>query len=221
MKVWTWIVIGMVVSSPCMADIPPWDGDANTTSVHYSFLTGAIPPVSDTETNPYGSVTPGLLVGALGSGWQDPTLPPEDNQLTRGDGTGAWDIGGLDGLLSFDVPFSDGSLSLYTLELVIDVIAYQSLPKLPTIEVSDSVLDHNIDIILEQPDTLGNWMRQSWVGTVEVASSSSVSIGLTGSSTGSLIDRVSIYTRVIPEPTAISLILLSSGFALVIKRRLS
>ena len=221
MKIWKWIAVGLIglgLLEPCLADIPDWDGDPDTTSVHYSFLTDDDPVLPDTEVNSYGSVGSDLSVSSpFGSGWQDPVL----NQVTRDDGTGAWDVG-PNGYIIFDIPFADGSLSLYTLELVIDVIAYEAISLLPAIEVSGTELEHNLDIITEQADPPGAWMRQSWVGTVEIASSSSVSVKLTGNAgAGSVIDRVSIYTRVIPEPTAISLILLSSGFALVIKRRLS
>ena len=226
MKVWKWIAVisvGLVFSGSCVADVlvPGWDGDADTTSVYYSFQTDTNPPVPDTVTNSYGAVQSQLLPGALSGGWADPTDP---FGLTRADGTGTWNIND-DGYIAYQVPFSDGSLSLYTLELVIDVIAYQGITALPDIAVSGTVLEHDLYQFLEEPDSEfpgANWMHQVWTGTVQVASSSIISVDLTGAaSQGSVLDRVSIYTRVIPEPTAISLILLSSGFALVIKRRLS
>ena len=224
MKVWKWITAGMVggvISGSCIADIlvPDWDGDADTTSVLYSFLTDTNPPVPDTIVNPYGPVVSDLFVVApQGSGWQDPTDP---FMLHRDDGTGAWDVG-PNGFITYDVPFADGSLSLYTLELVIDVIAYQNPSVLPSIEVSGTVLEGDLYSFLEEPDVIGSWMHQVWTGTVQVASSSIISIDITGDAVkGSLIDRVSIYTRVIPEPASISLILMASALLLAFKRRVS
>lgn len=224
MKVWRWVVlIGLAASVTSMGSVfvPDWAGDADATSAYYSFPTAANPLIPDAETNLFGAVQSQLVLGGPnGIGWGDPNDP---FALTRLDDTGTWSIDS-DGYMSFIVPVADGSLSPYTLELVIDVIAYQGITQLPAIEVAGSVIDFGVDQYIEEVDPLfpaASWQHQVWTGTVSIASSSGVSLNINGTAGGSVIDRVSIYTQAIPEPAAISFILLTAGLTLVIKRRFS
>lgn len=219
---WNAVLLGFViVAGNGFSDlvVPDWDGDAGSTSVYFSFPTADNPPVPDTVSNLFGAIQTGLVLGSASGGWADPSVPW---MVHRGDGTGAWNINPPDGSLSIDVPFSDEGLDSYEVRLMIDVVAFVDITKLPEIAVSGSVMESGVYDMLEDPGfNLGEWRQMVWTGTVEVVSSDSLTVNVNGAaSVGSQIDRVAVFTQVVPEPAAISLIVLASGILLAIKRRM-
>ncbi|VGO22243.1 hypothetical protein [Pontiella sulfatireligans] len=225
MKAWKYSVVmlaGLFAGETGFSDlsVPSWAGNENTTSVAYSFITDVNPPVADEVSNPYGVVQTSLLPGTASAGWHDPAVPWE---VTRADGSGAWNIN-PDGYIRTAVPFSDESLDSYTVELWIDVVAFVDITKLPEINVSGgTVTDFNIDDFFEQDGLkIGEWRQMVWTGTIEVVGSNSLTVDIVGAPTwGSQIDRVAIYTQAIPEPAVLSLIIVFAGAALVGRRLLS
>jgi hypothetical protein len=211
----------VILSSLCVNGAvlaPTWDGDVDTTRTVYSFGSNENPAVPDSATfsNPYGTPSSLINTGTFGEGWQI------DTDLNI-DETGYWGIDDT-GFMVFTVPFAESGDGPYTVEFMLDVIGYQDsfLNGLPLLSLESDVVSENIDTydLLIQPDQWGNWSHQVMTGTVTVASSSSLEFKLqapTGRSTP--IQNVAIYTRAIPEPAAISLILAASGALLFLRRR--
>lgn len=198
--------------------VPDWAGDEGTTSNLHDFATSDLVTGAAAELNPNGTsvATVSLGSGAAG-GWQDPTTPWIST--TRAN-SGAWNIND-DGFIQIDIPVWDGTSAPYELELWIDTIAFVGLTTLPEVEVSPAtpVLDFGTSVELEETAALGEWNHLVWTGTVTVASSSPVSIKLNGTSGTSNIDRIAVYSRAIPEPAVITLILGAGGSLLFLKRR--
>ncbi len=226
MKTWKWmgiLLLGCFTGERGMSSIvvPDWDGEANTTSVYYSFPTGENPPVATAMANAYGPVQTLILPGTASSGWNDPTNP---FHVTRGDGTGAWNIN-PDGYITSVVPFASSGAGSSIVEVWVDVIGYYGITLMPGIQVSGTASNVVVSEFLEELDPLfpgAEWRHKLWKGMVEVTGANSVTVTLTGAPRwGSHIDRIAIYTQAIPEPAVISLVLAFSGLTLFVKRRLS
>ena len=210
------ILLGALIAGPAISDVlvPSWGSDAETSSVLYKFTDDSTTPVADEESNPNGTGSALIDEGTgAAAGW----VPAVPLFGARGD-SGYWNIND-DGYIQINVPVADGSLISYELELWIDAISFVDLTTLPDIEVNAPVVESNTyDEFLEAP-TLGEWRHVMWTGIVSVASAADISIDILGTSGSSQIDRVAVYSRIIPEPAVITLILGSSTLLLVIRRR--
>jgi hypothetical protein len=215
------LIFSAPLSQAAAIAAPAWEGDVNTTSALYNFPTDNRTSDPDEFSNPYG--TPVLLVEDVtppGSGWQNPD-PNVPNQSIREDGEGgAWDLG-PSGQMTFGVPIGN-SLGLSPMDLEIHVsFVWQELFG-PESEPGFSLTSGNptfetIDRFTVVNETIGDWEATVWQATFENFSEEELTLVFEGDSNGSVLEQVSIQTRVVPEPSA--LVLIFAGLGAFVFRR--
>lgn len=200
---------------------PTWEGDPLTTSALYNFTTDDRTAAPDEFTNPYG--TPSLLVEDVtppGSGWQDPN---EEFQSVRAAGEGgAWDLG-PSGKMTFTVPVSN-PLGLSSMDLEIHVaFAWQETfgpDSEPTFSLtSGSPTSQEIERFTLENDFIGDWIGTVWQASFEDFTDDQITLVFDGDALGSVLEQVSIQTRIIPEPSSLVFLGLGLGSALLRRNR--
>ena len=222
-----WIIVltlGMAAGVSAAITPPSWVNDSGVISVTYRFETPDNEPAPSESTNLVS--TPYMLVDKVtlaSAGWMDlPNLIPDDPHMNRENG-GVWELGET-GYMDLLLPLIQTPEPEMFAEFYIEVIAGTGLHSMPVVTVDNAIGFSSAQEVIEF-DPLGqwDWSQQVSTGTVSLVSATGLSFRATcpdATSYGdsSAIDQVVVYTRVIPEPTSLTLIGMSVLLALLGRR---
>ncbi|MHC4755283.1 MAG: PEP-CTERM sorting domain-containing protein [Planctomycetota bacterium] len=195
--------------------VPDWRKLEGATYQEWSFDTESANPVlPEDELNNYGQPTADITVTDFGSGWLDVLLG-------LGTQTGVWDIGPA-GSIVIDLPTQVTPPGNYT-EVWIQVVYFEDpgFFLAPDISMLAGQLqaDQTQTQLVESTIPSGNWILQKSVWYLDLTTpieQITISADLNYSS---IIDKVIIDARVVPEPATVGLLLFGSVIMLAKKRR--
>lgn len=200
--------------------LPAWSGEQRTTSATFDFTTSSETASPETSSNPYGN--PSLLVEnemTYGAGWMDPA---NAFHLTRGLGSGAWDLG-KNGKLSIMIPIADSGNSLpKNVDFVLDLVWYQGPMGMPGYSINGlapAITDSFQELV--ELDAAGSWQRTIWTASFENITADTITLEIFAPSNGAVIDSVGLRTRfsVIPEPGSVLLVGIAVMGSATLRRR--
>lgn len=201
--------------SAAMADdpnAPSWRGQVGTTFQDWTFDTGVKPAPPTSSNNSFGTPSAAIKVDANGTGYKN-TVPK-----VYGAEQGFWDIG--TGKITLTLP---GTASLNVgeyEEFQIQVTYWKDISAAPVISFLLGAQQFGItnsSTVLTGPKG-GEWRMDQSVWRVSSGANPETIIFSGAPGLGSLIDRITVDVRVVPEPSALLLIVAGAG-ALLFRRR--
>ena len=206
-----------IVSVNAQADFAPvWRNTGDATYQQWSFDTESPNPVlPEISENDFGLPAADITVTKpLGSGWLD-TL------LGMGTQTGIWDVGPAGGIV-INLPAQPTPPGSYT-ELWIQVVYYEDpgffLAPDITIPTAQLQAEQTQTQIVESTIPSGNWILQKTVWYLDSTAPIEQIMISADINFSSIIDKVTVDARVVPEPATIGLLMFGSLILVIKKRR--
>jgi hypothetical protein len=215
-KLSTCVVVAAVVLASSAAWALPYDpsgrrGDEGTTFEYWQFGTDDDPDAPDDVMNPYGSAVADIEVGVFASGWYD-SIPP-----VYGSRQGFWDI--AEGIITLTIPNRDQALPYK--EIWVQVVYWQDISAIPEISIpgAEPWGDLFDPVLVEEGPSTGAWYMalSHWRMTPNPDSETIVVIG--DPDWGSIVDEIIVDTYCVPEPATITLLVLGSIGAAILRKR--
>jgi hypothetical protein len=187
------VLLAVVMLTDASAGIlvPPWKGLAGTTHEEWSFGTNANPASPDVVSNPYGSASAAITVGAMGAGWSD--------DFGLGTKRGIWDLGGSDGRIVLNI--ANLAAPANSKDIWVQVVFYkiQGMMDAPIVTISGAQFVSGETSLIEADTVMGpgyGWYAYATIWRMQ-QSPASEQIVLTGNApfVGSMVDQVVIDTR--------------------------
>lgn len=200
-----------VAGTEANTNAPSWYDTDETGMATFYYSTNSNPAIADVNSNLVSKAVCNIELGPFASGWMDTSSGASIDD-------GSWDMG-AEGTMQFDMQFSPEQITVpYTVDYMIDVFCFEvgGFWQPPTLSLSDiSVSAEPVYTYGEEYDSFmgGYWRHYVWEGRVEGVGNDVFNFTLTSAPKGSLIEDVTAYEFMIPEPSSTIFMVLAFAFA--------
>ena len=181
---------------------PGWSNVTGCVRHLYLFPNDGLTPSADASSNSFGAASAVVSLGQYSAGWQDPD-PMLDVPESYGElGSGAWDLGKSPvGSIRVTVPIGNGASAAgftgYDVDIQVNVVGYDSLVGLPSLSAEGLTPSNpsTEDSLAFLDPTLGVWSNRTWTASFHHVMEDHVTLIVTASSSGSIIDTIEVYAH--------------------------
>jgi hypothetical protein len=181
---------------------PVWSGERGSVRHLYLFPNDGLTPSADASSNSFGVASAVVSLGQYSAGWQDPD-PTLDVPESCGElGSGAWDLGKSPvGSIRVTVPIGNGppaaGFTGYDVDIQVNVVGYDVMVALPSLSAEGYTPSNQAteDSLAFLDPTLGSWSNRTWTTRIYYVTEDHVTLIVTASSSGSIIDTIEVYAH--------------------------